>query len=151
MTQPGSHPLRAATPPDKRIIGKMANWGFEVWFKYRSGRGADMVYDELMILGIFALQAVVLMWQIRLKKDLLMADFEEILAGAVDDLDGRLAQALGAIAENIGIGDLERPNPFQQLLAQFLQSKIEESKLNNVAKGEDGKFISIKDEILGSE
>ena len=110
-----------------------------------------MVYDELTILAIFALQAIVLMWQIRLKKDLLMADFEEILAGAVDDLDGRLAQALGAIAENIGLGDMERPNPFQQLLAQFLQAKINESQLNNVVKGDDGKFKSLKDEILDSD
>ena len=124
---------------------------FDVWFMYRSGRGGDMVYDELTILAIFALQAIVLMWQIRLKKDLLMADFEEILAGAVDDLDGRLAQALGAIAENIGLGDMERPNPFQQLLAQFLQAKINESQLNNVVKGEDGKFKSLKDEILDSD
>lgn len=124
---------------------------FDVWFMYRSGRGGDMVYDELTILAIFALQAIVLMWQIRLKKDLLMADFEEILAGAVDDLDGRLAQALGAIAENIGLGDMERPNPFQQLLAQFLQAKINESQLNNVVKGDDGKFKSLKDEILDSD
>lgn len=124
---------------------------FDVWFMYRSGRGADMVYDELTILAIFALQAIVLMWQIRLKKDLLMADFEEILAGAVDDLDGRLAQALGAIAENIGLGDMERPNPFQQLLAQFLQAKINESQLNNVVKGDDGKFKSLKDEILDND
>jgi hypothetical protein len=124
---------------------------FDVWFMYRSGRGTDMVYDELTILAIFALQAIVLMWQIRLKKDLLMQDFEEILAGAVDDLDGRLAQALGAIAENIGLGDMERPNPFQQLLAQFLQAKINESQLNNVIKGEDGKFKSLKDEILDND
>ena len=124
---------------------------FDVWFMYRSGRGGGMVYDELTILAIFALQAIVLMWQIRLKKDLLMADFEEILAGAVDDLDGRLAQALGAIAENIGLGDMERPNPFQQLLAQFLQAKINESQLNNVVKGDDGKFKSLKDEILDSD
>ena len=124
---------------------------FDVWFMYRSGGGGDMVYDELTILAIFALQAIVLMWQIRLKKDLLITDFEEILAGAVDDLDGRLAQALGAIAENIGLGDIERPNPFQQLLAQFLQAKINETQLNNVVKGEDGKFKSLKDEILDSD
>lgn len=123
---------------------------FDVGLMYRWRRGEDMVYDELTILAIFVIQALVLMWQIRLKKDVLMADFEEILAGAVDDLDGRLAQALGAIAENIGISDLERPNPFQQLLAQFLQSKIEESKLNNVGRSEDGQFKSLKDEILDS-
>ena len=124
---------------------------FNVWFMYRSGGGADMVYDELTILAIFALQAIVLMWQIRLKKDLLMQDFEQILAGAVDDLDGRLAQALGAIAENIGISDLEAPNPFQQLLAQWIQGKINETHLNNVNRGENGQFKSLKDEILDSD
>jgi hypothetical protein len=46
---------------------------------------------------------------------------------------------------------MERPNPFQQLLAQFLQAKIQESQLNNVAKGDDGKFISLKDDILDSK
>ena len=110
-----------------------------------------MLYDQAVLFAIFGLQVALLWWQIRQKKDVLIADFEEILAGAVDDLDGRLAQALGAIAENIGITDLERPNPFQQLLAQFLQSKIEESRLNNVARAEDGQFKSLKDEILGSE
>ena len=124
---------------------------FYVWFMYRSGRGSDMVYDELTILVIFALQAIVLMWQIRLKKDLLMQDFEEILAGAVDDLDARLAQALGAIAENIGISDFEAPNPFQQLLAQWIQGKINETQLNNVNRGENGQFKSLKDEILDSD
>lgn len=123
---------------------------FDVGLMYRWRRGGDMVYDELTILAIFVLQALVLMWQIRLKKDVLMADFEEILAGAVDDLDGRLAQALGSIAENLGIADVERPNPFQQLIAQFLQTKIEESKLNNVGRSEDGQFKSLKDEILDS-
>ena len=124
---------------------------FYVWFMYRSGGGPDMVYDELTILAIFALQAIVLMWQIRLKKDLLMQDFEQILAGAVDDLDGRLAQALGAIAENIGISNLEAPNPFQQLLAQWIQGKINETQLNNVNRGENGQFKSLKDEILDSD
>jgi len=117
---------------------------------YRWGGGRVMLYDDVVLMGIFGLQVALLWWQIKQKKDVLIADFEEILAGAVDDLDARLAQALGAIAENIGIGDFERANPFQQLLAQFLQSKIEESKLNNVARSEDGQFKSLKDEILDS-
>ena len=124
---------------------------FDVWFMYRSGRDSAMVYDELMILLIFGLQAAVLMWQLRLKKDILMSDFEEILTGAIDDLDGRLAQALGSIAENIGLGGGEAPNPFQQLLAQYLQAKIQESTLNNVTKGDDGRFKSLKNEILDSD
>lgn len=128
-----------------------ATFAFDDWFMYRSGGGGVMVYEELIILGIFLLQGLVLMWQLRLKKDVLIADFEDILAGAVDDLDGRLAQALGSIAENIGLSDLERPNPFQQLLAQFLQQKLNESALENVARSENGQFKSLKDEILDSE
>ena len=133
------------------MVRKMQFLEFDVGFMYRWRRGSDMVYDELTILAIFALQALVLLWQLRLKKDILIADFEEILAGAVDDLDGRLAQALGSIAENIGLGDLERPNPFQQLLAQFLQQKLNESALENVARSENGQFKSLKDEILDNE
>ena len=133
------------------MVRKMQFFEFDVGFMYRWRRGSDMVYDELTILAIFALQALVLLWQLRLKKDILIADFEEILAGAVDDLDGRLAQALGSIAENIGLGDLERPNPFQQLLAQFLQQKLNESALENVARSENGQFKSLKDEILDNE
>lgn len=133
------------------MVRKMQFLEFDVGFMYRWRGGRDMVYDELTILAIFALQALVLLWQLRLKKDILIADFEDILAGAVDDLDGRLAQALGSIAENIGIGDLERPNPFQQLLAQFLQQKLNESALENVARSENGQFKSLKDEILDNE
>ena len=118
---------------------------------YRWRRDGDMVYDETVLLAIFGLQVALLWWQIRQKKDVLIADFEDILAGAVDDLDGRLAQALGSIAENIGLADLERPNPFQQLLAQFLQQKLNESALDNVARSENGQFKSLKDEILDSD
>ena len=110
-----------------------------------------MVYDNVILFGIFGLQVAILWWQIKTKKDVLIADFEDILSGAVDDLDGRLAQALGSIAENIGLGDFERPNPFQQLLAQFLQQKLNESALENVARSENGQFKSLKDEILDSE
>ena len=110
-----------------------------------------MVYDELTILAIFGLQALVLLWQLRLKKDILMADFEEIIAGAIDDLDGRLAQALGSIAENMGFSNVEPPNPFQQLIAQYIQSKIQESSSNDVIRSENGQFKSLKNEILDSD
>ena len=117
---------------------------------YRSRRDWVMLYDNAVLFVIFGLQVVILWWQIKAKKDVLIADFEDILMGAVDDLDGRLAQALGSIAENIGVSDLERPNPFQQLLAQFLQQKLNESALENVARSENGQFKSLKDEILDS-
>ena len=107
-----------------------------------------MVYDELTILVIFAAQTIVLLWQLKLKKDIMMHDFIEILDGAVDDLDGRLAQALGSIAENIGFSNLEPPNPFQQLLAQYLQAKIQETTTPGVERDENGQFKALKDQIL---
>lgn len=110
-----------------------------------------MVYDEAVLFAIFGFQVALLWWQIRQKKDVLIADFEEILAGAIDDLDGRLAQALGSIAENIGLGDLEPPNPFQQILAQYLQQKLQENAAPGLARSENGQFKSLKDEILDSE
>lgn len=110
-----------------------------------------MVYDEAVLFAIFGLQVALLWWQIRQKKDVLIADFEEILAGAVDDLDGRLAQALGSIAENIGISGIEPPNPFQQIIAQYLQQKLNENVVPGGNRASDGKFISLKDEILDSD
>ena len=118
---------------------------------YRSRRGRVMLYEYGVLFAIFSLQVIILWWQLQQKKDVLIADFEEILAGAVDDLDGRLAQALGSIAENLGVADFERPNPFQQLLAQFLQQKLNQNEIENIARSENGQFKSLKDEILDSD
>jgi hypothetical protein len=133
------------------MMRKMAEIDFDAGFMYRWRGGPDMVYDELTILAIFGLQALVLLWQLKLKKEILIADFEEILAGAIDDLDGRLAQALGSIAENMGFSNVEPPNPFQQLIAQYIQSKVQESSSNDVTRSENGQFKSLKDEILDSD
>jgi hypothetical protein len=84
-----------------------------------------------------------------------MDDLSQLLDDAVDELDGRLAQALGSIAENIGLGgSIEPPNPFQALIAQYIQAKIGESSqvpqiLNS--RGEDGKFSTLKDDILNDD
>jgi len=110
-----------------------------------------MLTEDVVLFVIFGLQVALLWWQIKTKKDVLIADFEEILAGAIDDLDGRLAQALGSIAENIGLTDLEPPNPFQQILAQYLQQKLQENAAPGPARSENGQFKSLKDEILDSE
>lgn len=104
--------------------------------------------------AVFA-QAVLIIWQLNARKNELRTALEEIVLDAVEDLDGRLAQALGAIGENLGLsGPIEPPNPFQALIAQWIQAKVNESQnmpSENVIRGQDGKFSSLKDEILSSE
>jgi len=62
---------------------------------------------------------------------------------------------LGSIAENIGMGgSLEPPNPFQALIAQYIQAKNGESSqspqiLN--ARDQSGKFSTPNDDILNND
>lgn len=117
--------------------------------------GWGMTIEELgLYLAVFA-QGVLIIWQLRSRKDELQNALEIIVFDAVEDLDGRLAQALGAIGENLGLaGSIEPPNPFQQLIAQWIQAKVNESPGNQeilVSRDEKGKFSSLKDEILDSD
>jgi len=124
-----------------------------------------MTYEELLLIAAVMAQGVLILYQLNAKKGAIMNDLEVMLADAVDDLDGRLAQALGSIAENIGLGgsiaenigmggSLEPPNPFQALIAQYIQAKIGESSqmpqiLN--ARDQSGKFSTLKDDILDND
>jgi len=114
-----------------------------------------MTYEELLLIAAVMAQGVLILYQLNAKKGAIMNDLEVMLADAVDDLDGRLAQALGSIAENIGLGgSIEPPNPFQALIAQYIQAKIGESSgpaqiLN--ARSADGKFSTLKDDILDDD
>ncbi len=107
-----------------------------------------------LYVAVFA-QAVVIIWQLNSRKNELQGALESIVFDAVEDLDGRLAQALGAIGENLGIsGTIEPPNPFQQLIAQWIQAKVSESQ--NIPavippRDDSGKFSTLKDEILDSK
>ena len=117
--------------------------------------GWGMSIEELgLYLAVFA-QAVLIIWQLRQRKNELETTLESIVIDAVDDLDGRLAQALGAIGENLGLaGAIEPPNPFQQLIAQWIQAKVNESSSGNeklVSRDENGKFSTLKNEILDSK
>ena len=107
-----------------------------------------------LYVAVFA-QAVLIIWQLRQRKNELETTLESIVIDAVDDLDGRLAQALGAIGENLGLaGAIEPPNPFQQLIAQWIQAKVNESSSGNeklVSRDENGKFSTLKNEILDSK
>jgi hypothetical protein len=114
-----------------------------------------MSIDEVLLIVAVMAQGVLVLWQLNAKKTVIMDDLSQLLDDAVEELDGRLAQALGSIAENIGLaGSLEPPNPFQALIAQYIQAKIGESTgttqiLN--PRREDGKFSTLKDEILDNE
>jgi len=107
-----------------------------------------------LYVAVFA-QAVLIIWQLRQRKNELQTVLETVVWDAVEDLDGRLAQALGAIGENLGLaGTIEPPNPFQALIAQWIQAKVNESQNNAQIippRGEDGKFSTLKDEILDSD
>lgn len=130
----------------------MATFAFEVWFKCRCTNPLGMSIDEVLLIAAVMAQGVLVLWQLNAKKTVIMDDLSQLLDDAVDELDGRLAQALGSIAENIGMGgSLEPPNPFQALIAQYIQAKIGESSqatqiLN--PRDESGKFSTLKDEIL---
>ena len=114
-----------------------------------------MTIEELGLYAAVFAQAVLIIWQLNARKNELRNALEEIVLEAVEDLDGRLAQALGAIGENLGLaGAIEPPNPFQALIAQWIQSKVNESeKMNSIIppRGENGKFSTLKDEILDSK
>ncbi len=117
--------------------------------------GWGMTIEEMGLYLAVIAQAVVIIWQLNTRKNELKTVLETIVEDAVDDLDGRLAQALGAITENLGIsGPIEPPNPFQALIAQWIQAKVAESQ--NVPavitqRDEKGKFSTLKDEILNPE
>jgi hypothetical protein len=114
-----------------------------------------MSIDEVLLIAAVMAQGVLVLWQLNAKKTVIMDDLSQLLDDAVEELDGRLAQALGSIAENIGVGgSIEPPNPFQALIAQYIQAKIGESNqvpqiLN--ARGADGKFSTLKDDILDDD
>ncbi len=114
-----------------------------------------MTIEELGLYAAVFAQAVLIIWQLNARKNELRNALEEIVLEAVEDLDGRLAQALGAIGENLGLaGAIEPPNPFQALIAQWIQAKVNESQ--NIpavipSRDDSGKFSTLKNEILDSK
>ena len=117
--------------------------------------GWGVTIEEMgLYLAVFA-QGVLIIWQLNARKNELRNALEEIVLEAVEDLDGRLAQALGAIGENLGLaGANEPPNPYQALIAQWIQAKVNESQ--NIpavipSRDDSGKFSTLKNEILDSK
>jgi len=102
-----------------------------------------MQYEDWMIFVVFAAQVVLLAWQINQKKQLIVDDLQNVLEGLIEDLDGRLAEALQSVMQNAGLQGMEPVNPFQALLANYLQMKMTENVPGAtvvIPRGEDGKF-----------
>tara|TARA_B100000212_G_scaffold309068_1_gene259242 strand:+ start:107 stop:451 length:345 start_codon:yes stop_codon:yes gene_type:complete len=114
-----------------------------------------MQYEDLMIIGVFVLQVVLLAWQLNQKKGAIVDDLSEVLAGLIEDLDGRLAEALQSVMTNLGQNpNFEPPNPFQTLIAQYLQMKMTENVPGAkilIPKDEKGKFTSPEVDIPDSD
>ena len=108
-----------------------------------------MTIDDYVILCVFLVQVALLAWQLNAKKQLIVDDLTEILLEAVEDLDGRLAEALQSVLNNLGANpDFQPPNPFQALLAQYLQMKMTESVPGAqvvLPRDEKGKFSTLED------
>jgi hypothetical protein len=75
------------------------------------------------------------------------------IAISVMNMDENLAEAIKVTIENLPealrnqyLTDIDPPNPFQALIAQFMERKIEDlanpKGVIEVKKGEDGKFTS---------
>ena len=69
----------------------------------------------------------------------------QIEAG-LDDLDMNMAEAIKTVVENLAenMGISEPINPFQQVLAQFLQQSLAEKQnpsIIEVGRGENGQFL----------
>ena len=111
--------------------------------------GSGVTIDDYVILGVFLVQVALLAWQLNAKKQLIVDDLTEILLEAVEDLDGRLAEALQSVLNNLGANpDFQPPNPFQALLAQYLQMKMTESVPGAqvvLPRDEKGKFSTLED------
>lgn len=123
----------------------MAIFDVAAGFKDRWRLVADMQYEQMMIFAVFVAQVMLLAWQLNVKKQVIIDDVAEILVELMDDLDSKLAEAIQSVVQNVGIQATEGPNPFQQLIAQYLQMKMSEN-VNGaqivIPRGDDGKFES---------
>ena len=102
-----------------------------------------MQYEQLMIIVVFVAQVMLLAWQLNVKKQVIIDDMAEILVELMDDLDTKLAEALQSVMQNAGLQAMEPVNPFQALLANYLQMKMTENVPGAtvvIPRGEDGKF-----------
>jgi len=111
--------------------------------------------DDVIILGVFVAQVMLLAWQLNAKKQVIIDDLTQIVLDAVDDLDGRLAEALQSVAGNLGMnGEGQQINPIQALIAQYLQLKMTENipgAQSVIPRDDNGKFTTPQLDNLDNE
>ncbi len=102
-------------------------------FYGRVGVGLGMNYLEVAILAACLTTLAFSIWQTRV--------LGLIIRNTARDLDGSLASALQNVVSELPIGDFEPPNPFQQVLAQILQEKMNPPIVAKaIERDESGKF-----------
>ena len=61
---------------------------------------------------------------------------------AVEELDQRVAKALGSVIQELPIGDIEPPNLIQQFLVQMMQDQLPKQSVEVIPRDEKGLFTS---------
>jgi len=87
------------------------------------------MFEELAI-GLLIFNALLTLWAIR--------QLSFALADAVEDLDGRIAKAIGAVLS----GEMQLPepiNPIQAAIAQMLTANLNKGPID-IARNADGTF-----------
>jgi len=111
------------------------------WFLGRIGSGLGMTsIENLVIMALVGLSIVSQWFFLRI--------YARIINKAMIVLDSSIAEALKANFENLpetlGVNlaeGIEPPNPVQQIIAQFIQQKLNpEIQVKEIQRSSDGKF-----------
>lgn len=73
-----------------------------------------------------------------------LAELKFVIEDGLLKLDQNLAEAIRNTVSQLQISDIEPINPIQQVLAQFLMSKVEQSTLNGQPRDPAGQFTVLE-------
>ena len=93
-----------------------------------------MTYTEVSIIALIGLNLAFTVYQTRL--------LGLVIQNTAKELDMSLATAIKEVISSLPLGDIEPPNPIQQIIAQILQEKMKPPALQvkEVTRDESGKF-----------
>ena len=93
-----------------------------------------MTYTEVAIIALIGLNLAFTVYQTRL--------LGLVIQNTAKELDMSLATAIKEVISSLPLGDIEPPNPIQQIIAQILQEKMKPPSLQvkEVTRDESGKF-----------
>ncbi len=91
---------------------------------------------EGVIIGLIVLSTLIVIRAI--------AELKYVIEEGLQSLDQNLAQAIQNTVTQIPIGDMEPINPIQQVLAQFLMSKVEQAGINSQPRDASGQFTVLE-------